>query len=125
MGMTNDQYAAAQDRAARYGVAETNGMTEEVAAIRNAIDHGNPVLLEDRDLARIVRLRLLSDRGFPFWDVSYCYGQMKDGTYVRVSLPWGQIPKKGGLNANIVKMCKEVGVYGKGLGIFDVISTLQ
>ncbi len=125
MPMTNDQYAAAQDRAARYGVHETNGMTEDVARVREAIDHGNPVLLEDKRLGKITRLRLLSDPGFPFWDVSYCYGELKDGTPVRVSLPWGQIPKKGGLSRNIVEMCKEVGVYGKGLGILDVVSTLQ
>ena len=41
---------------------------------------------------KITRLRLISDRGFPYWDVSYCHGRVGDKK-VRVSLPFSQIPK--------------------------------
>lgn len=74
--------------------------------------------LTDPRLARITRLRVVSDPGFPFFDLSYCHGQLKDGTYVRVDLPWYQFPRKGFSRA-LVTMCKEAGVYGRGLGIFD------
>lgn len=45
------------------------------------------------DLKRIVRLRLLSDPGYPQWDISYCYGLMKDGSHVRVQLPMLNLPR--------------------------------
>jgi hypothetical protein len=35
---------------------------------------------------KITRLRMLSDPGFPFWDVSYCHGVV-NGEPVEVSLP--------------------------------------
>jgi hypothetical protein len=76
------------------------------------------VQLEDKRLARIARLRLLSDPGFPFWDVSYCWGVLKDGTKVRVQLPRHQF-SKARWKSEIVDMCREVGVYAKGLGLFD------
>lgn len=90
--------------------------------IRNG---GTVKLSGDPKLTKVTRLRLLSDPGFPFWDVSYCYGELKDGSAVRVSLPFHQLPKgKGRLNGAIIEAAKADGVYAKRLGIFDVISTL-
>lgn len=104
---------------------ETNPQTEEHIEIRESIDHHEPVWFADGSLKRIVRLRLISDPGYPMWDVSYCYGQLKDGTYVRVELPVFQFSKRR-LKGELIEMCKEAGVYGKALGLFDpeVISTL-
>lgn len=110
----------------RYGAKETNGLEAgEQQAWLEAIREGGSqkVYWSDPELKKITRLRLLSDPGFPFWDVSYCYGELKDGTAVRVSLPFYQLPKRGYLGA-IIAAAKEDGVYAKGLGIFDVISTL-
>ena len=106
-----------------YGARETNPITDQVREIRDLIDHQNPVDLTDPRLARITRLRLVSDPGFPMWDLSYCYGQLADGTHVRVDLPWYQLRKRA-LSADLVEMCKSVGVYGKRLGILDAVSTL-
>jgi hypothetical protein len=106
-----------------YGVYETNPINDDVRAIRDAIDHQAPVDLDDPRLARITRLRLVSDPGFPLWDLSYCYGQLADGTPVRVDLPQHQFRKRH-LSADLVAMCKSVGVYGKRIGILDAISTL-
>ena len=72
----------------------------------------------------ITRLRLLSDPGFPVWDVSYCHGILK-GRHVDVRLPFSQLPKygKGGLKAALYKEAKATGKFIKGL--FESISTLN
>ena len=76
------------------------------------------------DLKRIIRLRLLTDRDFPFYDVSYCHGQLKDGSYVDVQLPFSQLPKRWYRKA-IVDYAKRDKVFAKGLSIFDSISILS
>ena len=108
---------------------EINPQTEAHIAAREAIDHKQPVDLTDPRLARITRLRLVSDPGFPYWDVSYCYGELKDGTPVRVDLPEYQFSRgraRPTLKMHMVRMCQEHGLYAKGLGLLDpdVISTL-
>jgi hypothetical protein len=106
-----------------YGVYQTNPINDEIREIRDSIEE--TVDLTDRRLVRITRLRLVTDPGFPLWDLSYCYGQLNDGTNVRVTLPWHQFSRRY-LKRDLVQMCKEAGVYGKKLGILDegVISTL-
>lgn len=69
---------------------------------------------------RITRLRLVTDRGFPAWDVSYCHGIL-DGRHVDVRLPFHQLPKRGLVRA-IIAEAKRDGVYAKGTGILDCIS---
>ena len=78
----------------------------------------------DPDLARITRLRLISDPGLPFWDVSYCHGVLKNGDQCRVQLPFHQLPKDR-RNAMILAHAKDDGVYANGLGVFDAINTHQ
>jgi hypothetical protein len=73
---------------------------------------------------KITRLRLVSDPGFPVWDVSYCHGVLPDGTLVAVGLPFSQLPKRGRA-AFIVQHAIRDGVYAKGCGILDNISTLN
>lgn len=99
-----------------YGAVETNSLTEEQKLLQQAA--AEVVDLADKRLARITRLRLVTDRDFPMWDLSYCFGTLKDGSAVRVRLPLSQFPKTG-LNQSLVEMCRSVNVYGKGLGIFD------
>lgn len=95
---------------------ETNPITPEVTAIREAIKE--EVDLTDKRLARITRLRLLTDPGYPMYDLSYCYGELKDGTPVRVHLPWWQFSRKN-LKGDLIAMCREANVYAKGLGMLD------
>jgi len=71
---------------------------------------------------KIIRLRFLSDPGFPAWDVSYCHGMIGDEP-VRVQLPFDQLPK-GNMGKAIVAYAKRDGLFAKGIGIFDAISTL-
>ena len=110
----------------RYGVQESNPFTAELQAVRDAMRGSAPVDLADRALVRITRLRLLTDPGCPIYDLSYCYGELADGTPVRVRLPQHQFPKRG-VERALVAMCKEAGRYGKGLGILnpDVVSILR
>jgi hypothetical protein len=82
---------------------------------------------------KILRLRLLSDPGFPMWDVSYCHGVL-DGEPVSVQLPFSQLKKKAAhygrgydksIMTQIVDYAKADGIFAKNLGIFDAISTLN
>jgi hypothetical protein len=71
----------------------------------------------------ITRLRLLSDPGFPVWDVSYCHGIL-EGKHVDVALPFSQLPKysKGGYKTALYNEAAKTGKFIKGL--FSSISTL-
>ena len=72
---------------------------------------------------KIIRFRLLTDPGYPAWDVSYCHGRLPSGEYVDVQLPFGDLPKRG-LKRAIVNYAKKDKVYAKGIGIFDAMSNL-
>lgn len=105
---------------------ETNGLVDPKAyhdevtrKITRRVDWTDP------ELARVTRLRLLSDPGFPAWDVSYCHGVLKSGEPVEVVLPFDQLPKgRGKFLRAIVDHAIRDGVHAKRLGVFDAISTL-
>lgn len=70
----------------------------------------------------ITRLRLISDPGFAWWDVSYCHGRTRDGELVHVLLPFSQLPKR--YAGELIRELNAAGIHGKRLGIWDAISTL-
>lgn len=76
---------------------------------------------DDARLARVVRLKLVTDHGLPFADVSYCYGELADGTPVRVRLPFHQLPRKN-LRGTIVGYAQTDGIHAKRLGILDAVA---
>ena len=104
-----------------YGAVETNPIQ---AGYHDNYHNAPTVDWSDKRLAKITRLRLLSDPGYPYWDVSYVHGVLKDGTVCRVQVPFSQLPKQD-KNGIIIAYGKRAGVYAKGLGIFDAISTLN
>jgi hypothetical protein len=109
----------------RYGVQETN----PVGDIHHYLDRltGETVELSDERLVKIERLRLIGwTRELPVWDVSYVYGRLSNGDLVRVDLGSHQYygPRMG-YNKWLVGLCKAAGKYGKTLGIFDAVSTLN
>lgn len=108
---------------AKYGAMEMSPLDGATRKFIEDADTRFPVSWNDPCLKRIVRLRLISDPGFPYWDVSYCIGEMMDGTSVRVDLPFDQLPRRG-FRGKIVEYAKKDGVYAQKLGIFDAISTL-
>ena len=102
-----------------YGTIETNGLP---SGSNYHIQYANaPSVPWDIEGLTITRLRLLSDPGFPVWDVSYCHG-MLDGKPVRVNLPFSQLPKRS-MKRALYGEAKKTGRFIKGL--FDAISTLN
>jgi len=99
-----------------YGNLESNPITDEVKATREAISQ--TVDFTDSRLAKITRLRLVTDPGFPMYDVSYCYGELKSGEPVRVQLPRYQFSRRN-LKGQLIDMARESGVYAKGLGLLN------
>lgn len=104
-----------------YGAHETNPLSEAAREFQMSAEE--TVDWTDPRLARITRLRLLSDPGLPWWDVSYAFGQLKTGEAVEVRLPFDQLPKRQ-TKAAILDHARKAGVYAKGLGILDNLSTL-
>lgn len=106
----------------RPAVGEVNGLVNGIAyhdARHNQEDGFDTVDWTETGLV-ITRLRLLSDPGFPAWDVSYCHGMLK-GRHVDVRLPFSQLPKYG-MKAALFKEAKATGKFINGL--FSSISTL-
>ena len=100
-----------------YGVLESNSLINS-KAYWNEFEDAPEIDWTDSRLAKITRLRLLGDFGFPLWDVSYCHGRMKDGSPCHVRLPFDQLPRRG-MKAEITRYAKKDKVYAKGLGILD------
>lgn len=104
-------------------VGETNGLVDGQSYHRSR-GETRSVYWTEKGL-KITRLRLLSDPGFPLWDVSYCHGMIGD-EHVDVQLPFSQLLKYGTtISKQIVAEAKKEGVYAKGLGILDAISKLN
>ena len=89
-----------------------------------ALSDGGYLRWDDKRLARITVLRLLGSPGWPNWDVSYCHGEDVDGKPCRVVLPFSEIPRRGRITTHLIAEAKHAGVYAKGLGLFDAISTV-
>lgn len=104
-----------------YGAREVNGLPaggQQSLLAQLSADGHVEVDWTDSRLAKITRLRLLGDRDFPFWDVSYCYGELKDGRSCRVRLPFHQL-RKAKWKTELVAWATRDGVYAKGIGLFN------
>lgn len=109
------------DRARSYGVQTNEYLgSAEIKSLHEEVDHNIVVRLADPQLVKIVRLKLLTDRGCPFYDVSYCYGRLADGRLVRVDIGDYQLPKRG-LTRRLVQLAKDAKRYGKELGLLDPV----
>lgn len=74
-------------------------------------------------LAKITRLRLVTDPGCPFFDISYCWGVLRTGEAVWVRLPFHQLDRAR-WKSQIVNHARNQGVFAVRLGIFDAVSIL-
>jgi hypothetical protein len=121
MNNNNDDIMTAANRsmdlAVRYGVNETNPLWTSEATHEN-VDYNEYVTLGDPRLKRIVRLRLLTEPGYPYMDISYCYGQLKDGRFVRLSGAPMNISRRKP-KADLIAWAREEGVNAKALGLLD------
>lgn len=77
----------------------------------------------DEELAKITRLRLLTDHTRSFWDMSYCWGLLKSGEKCRVTLPFTQLVK-GRLWTHLREEARRDKVDLHALGMWDAISKL-
>lgn len=115
------------DRARSYGVRMDESLcSDEIAELRESVNHHLVVSWDIPELAKVLRLRLIGcSREYPFWDISYCYGELKDGTRCRVELPEGRLSQNW--KGHLIRMAKRDGVFAKGLGILDdaVVSRLH
>lgn len=74
---------------------------------------------------KFVRVRLLSDPGFPAWDISYCIGIVA-GELVRVQLPFHQLPKgKLALRAFVYAAASRDRLFLNKTCFFEALSTFQ
>jgi hypothetical protein len=107
-------------------VGEFNGLVDGIKyhENRHAQDGGVDAVCWTTPGLTVTRLRLLSDPGYPSWDVSYCHGVL-NGRHVNVRLPFSDLPKyvKGGFKAALFKEAKATGKFIDGL--FSAISTLN
>lgn len=106
----------------RKDVGEINGLVNGLAyhKQRHEQDGGVNKVCWTTEGLKITRLRLLSDPGFPVWDLSYCHGVL-DGKHVDVQLPFSQLPKRG-MKSFLYNEAKQTGKFINGL--FSSISTL-
>ena len=107
--------AAAQ----RYGTQETNPLWTSEATHENVDYDEGDVPLSDPRLVRIVRLRLFREAGYPYLDISYCYGQLADGRYVRVDLEGRSRLPRYGTKRELIALARDAGRFAKGLGLLD------
>lgn len=108
--------------------SETNNLAETYGdgpAPQDLVTNHAPVALADRNLVKIVRLRLIGwTRDLPVWDLSYCIGRMADGSYRRVDLGRDQFGTQ--FKMQLIQCAKQAQRYAKGMDLLDdgVISLL-
>lgn len=130
---------ALSDRAAAYGVRETNPLWASGIShdeVRYDLGIFNLGAKDDKGrfvITHIERLRLLTDSHTPFYDISYCIGRHIDGYLVRVSLgaPYDQFVKPRGrwdhrnsLRSQLIEVAKRTGRYAKGIGLLEADGSL-
>jgi hypothetical protein len=104
-------------------VGEVNGLVDGISYhdSRHKQEDGVQTVDWTADGLEITRFRMLSDPGFPFWDISYVHGVL-NGRHVNVRVPFSQLPKRK-MKAALYKEAQATGKFIKGL--FSAISTLN
>ena len=101
-----------------YGVSETNALDFSEGGRHPCEDLTETVSLGDPRLQSITRLRLLTEGGYPYLDISYCYGVLRDGSPVRVQITCQPLSRQTP-KADLIAWAKMEGAYAKGLGLLD------
>jgi hypothetical protein len=106
----------------RPSIGESNGLVDgiEYHKARHLQKDGVNSVCWTTPKLEITRLRLLSDPGYPEWDISYCHGTL-NGYHVDVRLPFSSLPKRK-MKTFLYDEVKKTGCYIEGL--FSSISTL-
>ena len=121
--------------AAKPYAGETNPLTMQGGDYHSIFHKARTVCWTTPGL-KVTRFRIISDPGFPAWDVSYCHGYIGDEP-VLVDLPFSQVPKRctwtdkdgnkkpGGWKAYVIAKAKKAGINAYTLNIINAGSTLQ
>jgi hypothetical protein len=109
---------------------EYNGLVsinplEETGISHDQISYNDRLYWTSPLIKRVVRFRVLTDRGFPMYDISYCYAERIDGKIIPIQLPFHQLTKAK-WKTELYNYAKADGVNAKRLGFFDplVFSTV-
>lgn len=107
--------------------SETNNLADlygDGPAPQDLVTDQMPVDLADRELVKIVRLRLIGwTWEYPQWDLSYCIGRMADGTYRRVDLGRDSFGTK--YRSQLVECAKAAGRHGVSMGLLDEATVIS
>ena len=98
---------------------ETNRLSDEILAYYHTIDR-EPITLRELADARgqIVRVRMYRENGIT--DFGYIYGELPDGTPVRISdIPGAEYAPA---TAILIDWAKSEGVYAKGIGLLNQLN---
>lgn len=120
--MSIEQDIERSARIASYGVHETGPLWMSGISHDQVRHDLGKFSLADKRVVKIERLRLLTDRGFPWWDISYCYGRLATGELVNVDLGTYQIEKAGRgsvSKAHLIRIAKNAGRWAKGVGLLE------
>lgn len=105
-------------------LADESFSIDEAPYRHDSVDYTEYVTLDDPRLVSIDRLRLLTDRYCPFYDISYCWGTLRDGRHVRLTLDDHQLPKPN-YKGRLIELARAAGVNAKRLGLLDNVSILR
>ena len=81
------------------------------------------VYWNNKELEKILTLKLVSSAKDALWQVEYCFGILKNDEAVIVELPFTEL-KKGNIKGQIVDFARDENVFAKGIDIFNSISTV-
>lgn len=106
------------------------GKVPAIEQFCSAAAAGPEVNWTDRDLAKVVRIRLVARDGEPMYELLYCFGRLKDGTPCRVILPFEclAMPRKG-MREYLARVAREAGLVRNNLevflSLFKALSTME
>lgn len=106
-----------------YGVRETNPLGPEGHDWSRFADGAMTLAQLQAAGGRVSRLRMLTEPGTPFLDVSYVHGVLPNGQQVHINLQDSPHLRKGRGSepymSDMIGWAKREGVYGKAIGMLD------
>jgi hypothetical protein len=104
--------------ATTYGVREDNPLPS--ADYHETVDYTHPMTLREVQDAggRVTRLRMLTERGYPFMDISYIHATLPDGRTVSVQGTSFR-PTRRNTKGSIIEWARSEGFNAKRLGMLD------
>jgi hypothetical protein len=109
--------------AAQYGVNEVGNIHDFTSDwhgyLDTLADNGHAFGLDE--IAKLTRVRFVTDRGWPYLDLSYAMGELADGRHCRVRIESGKGLSFGRktYRSEIAAECKALGVNANKLGVWD------